>query len=295
MKRQANVFWTAFQRWKSKDPFRESSIIAYNAIFSLPGLLVLITVFASYFASPEVIHQYLKTTFAKALGPDTAGQIIEMIEMARLKKVSFWGMILGVATILIGATGVFVQFQKSLNIIWEVKGSVAKSGIWAFIRARLFSFGLILSIAFLLLISLVVSTMLNAFGEWIKINWDVTVMWLFQILNIMVSLGIITLLFAMMFKFLPDARVPWKVVWRGAFVSAILFVMGEALLGFYFGTAEPGSGYGTAGSIILILLWTSYSSMIVFYGVEYTRAYADMLSVKVQSKDVAVKQKGRQV
>ena len=211
-------------------------------------------------------------------------------------KDSIWATIIGIITILVGATGVFVQLQKSLNIIWEVEQKKEKSGIWKLLKLRLFSFGLILSIAFLLLMSLVVSTLLAAAGDWIKTAWSESLIWIFNILNVFASLLIITVLFAMMFKFLPDAKIKWKYVWVGGFVTALLFTLGKTLLGLYFGKAEPGSSYGAAGSVILILLWTSYSTMIFFLGAEFTKAYANFhYGAEGRANEVAVKRKGRKL
>lgn len=285
----------AFKKWKSRDPFRESSVIAYNAIFSLPGLMVVIVTTASYFFGTELINKQLHDTISGALGKDTADQIQEMIVVAIKSRESIWATIIGIATILLGATGVFVQMQKSLNIIWEVKAVPGKSGIWNFIKKRLFSFGLILSIAFLLLMSLVISTVLAAAGEWVKHRWTDMSVWIFNVLNHAVSIAIITILFAMMFKILPDAKIKWRYVWVGAFVTALLFTIGKTLLGFYFGKAEPGSGYGAAGSIILIMLWSAYSSMIVFFGAEFTKAYSDFHYGDVAPEKIAVKKEGRKV
>lgn len=284
----------AFKKWIKKDPFRESSVIAYAAIFSLPGLMVVIVTLASYFFGDELVNQHIHETIAGAMGRDTADQIQQMIIVASQSRDSIWATILGVLTIFIGATGVFVQVQKSLNIIWEVKADTNKSGVWKFIKMRLFSFGLILSIAFLMLMSLVISAILSAAGQWLRNHWNESVLWIFNILNFAFSLGIIAFLFAMMFQILPDAKVKWKSVWVGGIVTAVLFVIGKTLLGFYFGKVEPGSGYGAAGSIILIMLWTTYTSMIVFYGAEFTRAYTDYHFGNVPANDIAVKKKGRQ-
>jgi membrane protein len=294
-KKLASVFGKAFKKWYARDPFKESSVIAYNAIFSMPGLLVLVITVAGYFFGAELISQHLHGTITKAMGKDTADMVQQMIVMSMHHKGSVLASILGIATILIGATGVFVQMQKSLNIIWEVKATTTKSGIWTYVKTRLFSFGLILSIAFLLLISLVLSSFISAIGGWAKGHWSDSVIWLFQALDFVISLGLITLLFALMYRIFPDAKIKWKTVWIGAFVTAMLFVIGKTLLGLYFGKAEPGSGYGTAGSVVLILIWTTYSAAIVFYGAEFTKAYADTYQVKAPANEIAVKEKGRKV
>ncbi len=275
MKETALLFGDAFRKWYAKDPFRESAVIAYYAVFSLPGLLVLVIALGGHFIGRDAVSAHLHSQISETMGNGTADQVQEMMEKADGGKDSTWATIIGIVTILFGTTGVFVQLQKSFNIIWEVKATPSKSGVWAFLRDRLFSFGLILSIAFLLLVSLVITSVLSAMSRWIEAHWPGYIMFLFHTADFMISLTIISVLFALMFKVLPDAKIKWWYVWVGAFVTGLLFEMGKFGLGLYFGKAQPGAGYGTAGSVILILLWVSYSSMIVFYGAEFTKAFAD--------------------
>jgi membrane protein len=210
-----------------------------------------------------------------------------MIVKASESENSVWATVIGVATIIFGATGVFAQFQKSLNVIWEVKADESKSGIWSLIKVRLFSFGLIISIAFILIVSLVISAMLAAFGKWLSGHFSVSFFIMLQVVNSILSLIILAILFALMFKYFPDAKIKWRHVWIGSLVTTFLFEIGKYGLGLYFGKANPGTGYGAAGSIILILLWVSYSSMIVFYGAEFTHAYANLYSGKVPPSEIA--------
>jgi membrane protein len=293
-KETAQLFKTAFKGWNEKDPFRESAVIAYYAIFSLPGLLVLVITIGGYFFGRDALSGHLHSQISGAMGNDTADQVQEMMNKASSSSASIWATIIGIITILFGATGVFVQLQKSLNIIWEVKAQPSKSGIWIFLKARLFSFGLILSIAFLLLVSLVITSILAAMSKWMEAHWPKYIMFLFQTANFLASLSIISVLFAMMFKLLPDAKIKWRYVWVGAFLTGLLFEIGQFGLGLYFGKAQPGSGYGAAGSVILILLWVSYSSMIVFYGAEFTKAFADHYHGYVAAGENAVKDIGRE-
>jgi membrane protein len=278
---------SAFKQWYDKDPFRESAVIAYYSIFSLPGLLVVIITVAGFIFGRDAVNNNVATQITNTLGADTAEQIQNMIIKASVSNNSVWATIIGVATIIVGATGVFAQFQKSLNTIWEVKTDPSKSGLWSIVRVRLFSFGMIVSIAFILLVSLVISALLSAFGNWLSGHFSDTFVVLLQVVNVIISLNILAVLFALMFKIFPDAKIKWRHVWIGAFVTAFLFEIGKYGLGLYFGKANPASGYGTAGSIILILLWVSYSSMIVFYGAEFTHAYANMFSGKVPPTEIA--------
>lgn len=271
----------------SKDPLRESAVIAYYAIFSLPGLLVVILTLAGYFFGREAIYNQLSAQFTSTMGADTAEQIQKIIVEASGTKKIVWATIIGIVTIIVGATGVFAQFQKSLNTIWEVKADPSKSGIWSLVKVRLFSFGLIVTIAFLMIVSLVFSAILSALGNWISGHFSDPLLFVLQIVNFALSLLILAVLFALMYKFLPDAKIKWEHVWIGAIVTALLFAIGKFALGLYFGKANPGTGYGAAGSIILIMLWVSYTSMIVFYGAEFTRAFADKITGKVAPNVIA--------
>lgn len=294
LKETGKLLKIAFKEWWDKDPFKESAVIAYYSIFSLPGLLVVIITLAGYFLGSDAVNHHLETQIAGTMGAETANQVNEMIAKASMTKNSIWATIIGVVTIIVGATGVFAQFQKALNIIWEVKADQTKSGIWTLIKVRLFSFGLIISIAFILIVSLVISTILTSFGNWLTGHFSDSLLILLQIINFLLSLIILAFLFALMFKFFPDAKIKWRHVWIGSLVTALLFELGKFALSLYFGRADPGSGYGAAGSVILILLWVSYSSMIVFYGAEFTRAYANMHEGEIPPAKTAVKEKGRE-
>lgn len=293
MPKKLNAVWgvskEAFRNWNAKDPFRESSVIAYYSIFSLPGLMVVVFTVTSYFFSQDAVNGALHREIAQSMGSETADQVGEIMSKASTNEKSVWATIVGIITILVGATAVFVQLQESLNKIWEVKVETEKSGVWLYLKARFFSFGLILTIAFLLLISLVVTSVIAAMSSWIETHWPSFMMVLFQVFNLLFSVGIITILFAMMFRILPDAKIQWRSVWIGALLTSILFSVGKSALGLYFGKADPASGYGAAGSIVLILLWVSYSSMIVFFGAEFTKAYGEKFHGKPAPSEIAVK------
>ena len=277
LKNLGKLFKTTFSEWYDKDPFRQSAIIAYYAIFSIPGLLVLVIAIAGYFFDRDAVNQNLIAQISETIGSETALQIQDVLLKSTTEKSTTWGSIVGITILLVGATGVFVELQKTLNVIWNVKVK-PQSGIWLIIKARLFSFGLILAIAFLLTISLVISTALVAISNYIQFESSQFIMTIYGILNFIISLLVISALFALIFKILPDAKIEWKHVWLGSLVTGILFTLGKMSLAYYFGKAEPESVYGAAGSIILILLWVSYSSMILFFGAEFTAAYAKMYS-----------------
>ncbi len=288
IKEIGSLFKSAYKEWNEKDPFRQSAVIAYYAIFSIPGLLVLIISVTGFFFGNETVNSNIITEVSKTLGEATGKQIKEILENLNHSKSTVLGSIIGGIVLLVGATGVFVELQKTLNIIWKVK-VVPQKGIWPVLKARLFSFGLILAIAFLLLVSLVVSTAIAAMGNLVNSDDSGILSFIYNILNIVFSLAIISVLFAIMFKFLPDAKIKWKHVWLGGLVTGILFTLGKTALAFYFGKAQPASTYGAAGSIILILLWVSYSSMIMFFGAEFTAAFANKYSGIVPPSEIAKK------
>lgn len=281
-----SIFKTTLNEWWAKDPFRQSAIIAYYAIFGIPGLLVLIIAVAGYFFGTETVNQNLMTQISETIGSETALQIQDILTKSKAEKSTIWGSIVGISILLLGATGVFVELQKTLNLIWNVKVK-PQNGLWLVVKARLFSFGLILAIAFLLTISLVISTALVAVSNFISFESSQVMMTLYGILNFVISLLVISALFAMIFKILPDAKIEWKHVWLGSLVTGLLFTIGKMGLAYYFGAANPASAYGAAGSIILILLWVSYSSMILFFGAEFTAAYAKMYSGIIAPTNIA--------
>ena len=278
----------ASRRWWEKDPFMQSAVIAYYAIFSMPGLLVIVISIGSLFFKRDVITGQLYTEISSIMGVETARQVQDMIISVSKTNKSVLATIIGLITVLLGATGVFVELQKALNVIWEVKAKPRRA-IFTVIRTRLFSFGLLLSVGFLLLISLTITTIIAVMGDWVMNHWPNIVLIIFYVFNFIISFGVVMLLFALLFKILPDAKIQWKHLWWGSILTAFLFILGKTAIGFYLSKTNPGSAYGAAGSIVLILLWVSYSSMILFYGAEFTRAYADYFTGKVSPTEVDVK------
>src|SRR5688572_16355446 len=269
-------FWPlvkqTFNEWNEREPFNNAIIIAYYTIFSLPGLLVIIINVAGYFFDSAVVTEQITGQVQGMIGGNTAKDVEAIIEVSNKSEGTTLASILAVATLLFGATGVFYQTQQILNKMWEVQPK-PKQKVLKLVRDRVFSFGLILVVGFLLLVSLVLSAGLTALSDWISAHISEAFVAVFKVVDLMVSIGIVTLLFAAMYKFLPDAKIQWKDVWIGAFVTAILFVIAKFALGLYFGNTDPGSAYGAAGSIILIMLWVTYAGMILLFGAEFTKVY----------------------
>lgn len=288
--RFAKDFWAAskqsFSAFSDIDPFNKSIVISYYTIFSLPGLLVIIVNIAGYFFGMEAVTGQITGQIGGVIGGDTASAMEKMIANATLSKGTTLASVLGVATLIFGATGVFYNLQQIFNQIWEVEPK-PKGKILKLIKDRVFSFGLILVIGFLLLVSLVLSAALSAVATWVSNNISESLQVIFKVLDIIVSLGIITLLFAALFRFLPDAKVRWRSVWVGALLTSALFVVAKFLLGSYFGKSEPGSTYGAAGSIVLIMLWVSYAGTILLFGGVFTRVYANRKGHRTAPTEVA--------
>jgi len=284
-------FWPllkeTFRSWFERDPFDNSVIIAYYTIFSLPGLLVIIINLAGLIFGTEAVTHQISGQISSMVGQDTAKDIESIIANASNQKGTILSTVLSIATLLFGATGVFYQLQQVLNRMWEVKPK-PKGKILKLIKDRLFSFGLILVVGFLMLVSLVMSAALSAVSDWMTGHFSDSLKFVFKILDILVSLGVITLLFAAIFKFLPDAKVRWRDVWVGAFLTAVLFVVAKFLLGVYFGQSNPGSAYGAAGTVILIMLWVSYAALIILFGAEFTQAYANKFGHHVEPTEAAI-------
>jgi membrane protein len=272
-------FWAVFKEtyvaWDARGPFASSAVIAYYTIFSLPGLLVIIINVAGYFFGKEAVTNQLTGEVQGIVGKETAVYIQDIIAKASQTEGSVISSIIGIVTLLFGATGVFYNVQQLFNKIWEVvPAPKAKQKFLKLVRDRIFSFGLIIVVGFLMLVSLVISAVLTAVSTWVTSHLSESLLIVFNVLDFIFSIGIITLLFAAMFKYLPDVKLKWHAVWPGALLTTVLFVIAKYLLGLYFGNSDPASTYGAAGSVILIMLWVSYSGLILLFGVEFTRIWS---------------------
>jgi len=281
-----------FHIWRIREPFNASIIIAYYTIFSLPGLLVIIINIAGFFYDKVEVGSQISYQIQLVLGGDVANDIESIIGKANERDVL--SSIFGVTILLFGATGVFTELQQMLNKIWNVKPKPRKGQkIRALITERIFSFGLILVIGFLLLVSLVLSAGLARLSSWVTYHLSESLTFVFYGMDALLSIGIITILFAAIFKFLPDAKVKWSGVWAGALLTSFLFVIAKVGLGFYFGQSDIGSTYGAAGSVILIILWVSYAGLILLFGAEFTHVYSNKNGKKDVPTSIAVASPGK--
>ncbi len=258
--------------WIDHNALRFSAALAYYSIFSIAPLLVIAVSVAGLVLGEEAVRGQLGQQLQSYLGAQAAQGVEAMVKSAAKPSDGWTGAVVGFATLLLGASGVFGQLKDALNTIWEVKGKRA-NGFLSFIRDRLLSFGMVLVIGFLLLMSLGLTAILAAFSGWVEhvIGLPLVVG---GIVASLVSFGMITLLFAFIFKVLPDAQVEWRDVWIGAAVTALLFEVGKLGLGVYLGRESTASSFGAAGSLVIVLLWVYYASCILLFGAEFTQVYA---------------------
>lgn len=256
-----------------------AAALSYYTVFALPPLLLLIVMIVGAVVDPQDVREALHGQLGSLLGQAGGDEIRTILEKAQETKTPDSGRpvaaVLGVVTLLLGATGVFGQLQGALNKVWEVKPDPAQGGIKNFLVKRIFSFGMVLAIAFLLLVSLALTAAISAVGDVMGRVVPGLGEALLHVLNFAVSFGVITLLFAAMFKIVPDAEVAWRDVWVGALVTGLLFMIGKFAIGFYLGRSNPGEVFGAAGSLAILLVWIYYASMIVFFGAEFTQIWAD--------------------
>jgi membrane protein len=273
--------------WMEDDAPTLGAALAYYTVFSLAPLMTIAIAIAGLFFGKEAAQGQIFDELRVLLGEEGGKAVEEMVQSARAQPTAgLVATIISVIVLLFGASGVFGQLQASLNTIWGVKPKPGR-GVLAMIQDRLLSFGFTLVVGFLLLVSLLLTAGIALVADWVGglMPGSET---LAQLLNVVFSLAMITLLFAMIFKFLPDAKIAWRDVWIGAFLTALLFTIGKFALGLYLGKSGVASSYGAAGSLIVLLLWVYYSSQILFFGAEFTQVYANRFGSRVAPADNAV-------
>ena len=267
-----------------------AAALSYYTTFSLPPLLILILLLVGMFVDPQDAQDALSSQLGGLMGAQAQQQVLTIIEQAdRPGESRGLAGVLGIFALLFGATGVVGQLQKTMNTVWEVEPDPEQGGIKNFVLKRVLSLGMILGIAFLLLVSLAVSAILSAFGDGLARLLPGVGETLLHVLNFGISLGVITLLFAAIFKVLPDAEVAWRDVWIGAIATGVLFVIGKFAIGFYLGQSNPGEAFGAAGSLAIVLIWVYYSAMILFFGAEFTQTWAEQRGSGIRPQEGAVR------
>lgn len=283
-----SLLWNTGKKWSEEDVFQLSASVAYYAILALPGLLVIILRLVGFFWDAEIATGKLTAELAGYIGLSAATDLNNILEATAQDRGYSFASIIGIATLIFGATGVFTTLQYAFNKLWRLKIN-PKTPWWHILTDRAKSFSFIIALGFLILISFMLSSVLSIVFQSLKDSFSMFIGTVAMAFNFLLSLAVVTTLFGFMFRFLPDARVKWRSIWPGAILTGILFETGKFLLEFYFTNASPASAYGAAGMIVLLLLWVSYSCLILFYGAVFIRTYINRYGPGIFPNAKAVK------
>jgi membrane protein len=278
----ANLFAKSGTSWLAHDASTMGAALAFYTVFSIAPILIIAIAVASIVVQGDMLRADLLVQAQNLLGPAGANALKELLNSADYLGNSRYATFIGVATLLFGASSVFVELQNSLDRIWEIPKRKRMSGLWRILRARFLSLGLVLGVGFLLMASLVISALMVAFGTWLSNvlgHWRTT----FLVMEVLLTLGISAALFALLFKYVPQEKLAWTDVWVGGVVTAVLFSIGKFAIGYYLGKSAFASIYGIAGSFLVLLLWSYYTAQIFLFGAEFTRFYSLMFGTHVSA------------
>ncbi len=273
MKKNMGLLKQTFIEFSNDNVLKLSASLSYFTIFSIAPMLFLIIAFAGAFYGQEAVQGRLFGQLQQLVGSNAAAQIQEMIANTHIKNESSFGAITGGLVLLFGATGVFTEIQDSINYIWSIKAK-PKKGWLKLIINRAISFSLIVSLGFLMLVSLVINAVMDALNERLLRVFSEGTFYLMYSLNILLIFAIISFFFTVIYKVLPDATIAWKDAWRGAMFTSVLFLLGKFLIGYFIGSSKTSAAYGAAASLVILLLWVYYTSVILYFGAEFTKVYA---------------------
>ncbi len=262
-----------------------AAALAYYTVFALPPLLILLIMLVGLIWDPAEVQRALETQFSSMVGAEGGRAIHDMLLNAKRPGADApYATMLGVAALLFGSIGAFMQLQGALNRAWEVKPDPGQGGIRRFIMKRLLSLGMVLGVAFLLVVSLAVSAILSLLST--RMSFPEAA---FSAVDLGLSFSVLTVLFAAIFRFLPDAEIAWRDVWVGAVVTSALFVVGKYAIGYYLGRSAPGDAFGAAGALAIILVWVYYAGVIVLFGAEFTQAWAERKGALIEPEKGAMR------
>lgn len=287
VKRGITMLKSTFTIFMDAKGLKFSASLAYYTVFSLAPLLVLTISLAALFFGQEAAEGKVFEEINGLVGANAAAQIQEIIKNVQLKEDNTWALIVGIGTLLLGATTVFGDMQHSINKIWEIKPK-PKRGWVKMIKDRLLSSSLVLSLGFLLIVSLIINGLLMVFMDYVKRMFSDLAAYVSAAIDLVINFAVVSTLFGVIFKFLPDVKIQWKDVKAGALFTAVLFLIGRFLIGFYIQTTGTESTYGTAASVIVLLLWIYYTAAILYMGASFTRAYAEYKGDRIAPADFAV-------
>lgn len=280
-----------FEGFSNDNAFKLSASLSYYTLFSLAPMILIFLSVVGFFYGQDAIRGQLYGQIDGLIGKEAALQVQEMVQHAQLSGKTGFAGVVGVIMLFIGATGVFAEIQDSINLIWSLKAK-PKNGIVKYLVNRFLSFSLIVSFGFLFIVSLLVNTLLDAFSQRLSVYFSESTIYIFTVINLGVIWVVMTILFAIIFKVLPDGKVANKDALMGAGVTAMLFMVGKYVIGFYLGQSNISDIYGAAGSVVILLTWVYYSSMILYLGAEFTKVYAIEFGegIKPASYTVLIKQ-----
>lgn len=282
------IFRTAAQRWLERDAFEHAGALGFCTLFSLAPLVIIVVAVVGIVFGQDAASGQISGAISDLVGPKAAAAVQEAVRRSRPEEAGLLPTILGIGALVFGATTVFAQMQAALNKFWGVKAKPARNGILTFIIVRLLSLGMVLIVGFLMLTSFVLSLAITAVVEYAR-DWVPIPGFAVVLIDLALSLAVTTVLFGMLFKVLPDVVLEWADVWRGAFITAVLFAIGKYCISLYLTHVATASTYGAAGSLVLILLWVYYSSLILFFGTCLTIATILERGDVVRPKKAAVR------
>ncbi|WP_316820238.1 YihY/virulence factor BrkB family protein [Pedobacter gandavensis] len=282
-----NILKATFTGFNDHKVTKLSGSLAYYTVFSMAPLLVVVISLCGIFLGQEAAQGKIYEQLAGFMGKATALQLQEIVAKAAIAEKGTVAFTIGIVTLLIGATTVFADIQDSINSIWGLKAK-PKRGWLKMLQNRFLSFSVIISLGFILLVSLAITAVLDGFNARLQARYSEVSVVVFYVLNQILTLAVISLIFAVIFKVLPDANIKWKDVLFGSVVTAILFMLGKSGISIYIGQSDVGSTYGAAGSLVILLLWTYYSSIILYVGAEFTKAYAVAYGSEILPSQYAV-------
>jgi membrane protein len=281
------VFKDSYNGFTDHKVTKLSGSLAYSTVFSMAPLLIVIISLCSIFLGREAVEGKVYEQLAGFVGSNTAAQLQQIIKSAAINGKSGMAVIIGSLTLLVGSTAVFSEIQDSINTIWGVKPK-PKKGWLKVLKNRFLSFSIIVALVFLLLVSLAVSSVIDVFSDHLKFNFPKLTVVALYVINNLVTLAITTIIFAVIFKVLPDAIIKWKDIFVGALCTALFFMIGKLAISLYISKQHIGTTYGAAGSLVVLLVWIYYSSLILFIGAEITKAYALIFGSSIYPKHYAV-------
>lgn len=282
------ILANSFKKYQKDDPVKLAGTTAYFTIFAIAPIFIIITSVLGLIMSEEAISTRIYNELNFLIGPQGGDFVKTIVENFRETERNIAGTIVGILIFLVTSTTFFAILQNSLNFIWRVRAK-PKNNVIKALKDRLLSFGLILSIGFILMISLVIDAVLAFFSDFLENYLDHYALVIIKPVNFIFSFAILLLIFALIYKYLPDTRIRWRVIWVGAFVTAVLFTAGKYLIGLLLGMSDISVIYGAAGSAVIFILWVFYSSIILFFGAEITQQYAEYYNYEIKPEEYAVR------